>query len=104
MIIEIIFTILLLTIVLKKNFRNNKLIQIITNFICNFIYYSTQYLIISPIGFLLNILKIITVYIKDDVVHGKQIYKRTSYQSKNDNGDLPDPNPDDTCPDENRLF
>lgn len=100
---EITLIALLLTVILRKNFRSNKLIQNITGGICNFVYYAVQYLIISPIGFLLNILKILTVYMKDDIVHGKKIYKRANYAAK-DEGDLPDPNPDDTCPKENSLF
>ena len=94
---------LIAIVLLRKNFRDNKVIQSITSVICNLVYYLTQYLIISPVGFALNIIKILTVYIKDDVVHGKHIYKREKFENE-DEGNLPDPSPDDTCPTENRLF
>lgn len=99
-------TLIVLTIIvlLRKNFRNNKLVQSLTGVVCNLIYYITQYLIISTVGFVLNLLKILAIYIKDDhVIHGKDIYKRTTYEARKAT-DLPDPNPDDTCPTEDRLF
>lgn len=100
---KIILSLLILIVILKKSFRKNDVIQKITGGICNFLYYAVQYVVISPMGFLLNILKILMVYIKDDIVHGKRIYKREEFEGKSQDT-LPDPSPDDTCPDEKSLF
>lgn len=100
---KIILITIFIIVVLRKNFRSNKHIQRITKVLCNIIYYSIQYLVISPLGFILNILKKCIVYMKDDIVYGKEIYSRSKFQTMNISS-LPDPNPDDTCPKENELF